>query len=193
MIVANILAVGIAGLLLYALPPVAEPARAAAGTRIPDSEQALWPAPRLALEEVPAPRVLADKSLPQPATCPALRHDRRLRFLVIADLRTAMAPYQRIARRCNADLDFRFYPTGGLAPKGIQDGVPRIHTLAHTNDEYIEASNNPLASEVGARMLDQIKAALAAAPDRYNVVFLNETVPEFAGLLENYMRRDEAR
>jgi hypothetical protein len=109
-----------------------------------EGELAGWPAPRLSLEDVPAPRVPASEDLPPPATWPILRHDRRLRILVLTNVTTGVADYQRIARRCNAEMDFCFYPLKGLA--GGTGADWRI--MAHTNDQWIEGKKNPSPEEV---------------------------------------------
>ncbi len=141
-------------------------------------------APRFSLDDVPAPGVPGAEELPAPATWPALRHDRRLRMLVIASFNSAVASYQRIARRCNADVDFRFYPRTGLS-----GGTgPSWQIMAHTNDQWIEGKKKPSPEEVTDRLLQQIREALAAAPDRYDVVFVSEVSEIINDQLLAYMR-----
>lgn len=122
--------------------------------------------PRLALEEVPtvtAPAV----GLPAPATWPILRHEQRLRFLAALDLQQPAAAYQRIARRCHAALDLIF--TAGSGPKPDE-----ITTLAHTNDQWIEAHDRPWGKEVADRASRMLQETLASAAGRYDVILLDE-------------------
>lgn len=81
-------------------------------------------APPLALEPVPA-SVRSTEGLPAPTAWPMARHERRLRFLAILDLRTHAAPYQRIARRCNAGLELTFIAPGGKdgTDRGLQGAI----------------------------------------------------------------------
>ncbi|MCX7934040.1 MAG: beta-galactosidase, partial [Planctomycetota bacterium] len=131
------------------------------------------------LESVPAPLAPGDK-LPLPATWPALRHERRLRFLGIISLQYsyAAASLQRIARRCNASLDFVFT---------VDDRGPTpddITTLAHTNDQWIEAKDNPSVAEVAEKAAQVRRETLAAASGLYDVVFSWRAYEELAAYVE---------
>jgi hypothetical protein len=114
------------------------------------------------LEEVPTLAAPVE-GLPAPATWPVLRHERRLRMLAVVGIQQAAAPFQRIARRCNASLDLILaVDTGGGTPDDIT-------TMAHTNDQWIEANKNPSVKKV-ADYADRVRhEALAAAAGRYEI------------------------
>jgi hypothetical protein len=139
------------------------------GTRASASDApALEPIPTLA-----APTT----GLPAPATWPVLRHERRLRFLAVLQQREHAAPYQRIARRCNAALELGFQPSEG------KQGPDPINTLSHTNDKWIEASKDPSAQEVADHATVRLRETLAAGT--YDVVFCKQLLPE----LSEYVQR----
>jgi len=107
------------------------------------------------LEMLPAPSA-PTTGLPAPATWPVLRHERRLRFLAVLQQREHAAPYQRIARRCNAALELSFQPSEG------KHGPDPINTLSHTNDKWIEVSKDPSAQEVADHAKARLRERLAA-------------------------------
>ncbi len=155
-----------------------------------EGESFLWPAPRLSLEQVPAPATPEMESLPRPATWPILRHRRRLRILVIMQFDGPGAIYQRIARRCNADVDFRFYPRGGMTPKMV-DGLGDLHLMAHISDHTPNPKNqkNPSAEEVSKRLHEHILETLEAAPGRYDAVFVEKPGKIVDTALLKYMQK----
>lgn len=133
-------------------------------------------APLLSLEAVPL-MVAPATSLPAPATWPMGRHERRLRFFAVLDLRERAAPYQRIARRCNAGLELAF-----LAP-GSDRGTDAILTLSHTHDKWIEAAKDPSPNEVAEVALQQVRDALAGG--KYDVVFSEKAMPELEAFVKS--------
>jgi len=129
------------------------------------------------LEEVPTLAAPVE-GLPAPATWPVRRYERRLRMLAVIGLQHAAAPFQRIARRCHASLDLIVaVDTGGGTPDDIT-------TLAHTNDQWIEAKEKPSVKEV-ADHADRVRQeVLASAAGRYDVIFCSQPRPELAAYAE---------
>lgn len=119
--------------------------------------------PLLALDEVPAASA-PTAGLPVPATWPVLRHERCLRILAVLDLQGPAAAYQWIARRCQAVLDLVFTAGSGPTPD-------EITTLAHTNDQWIEAKDRPSAEEVADRAGPILQDTVASAAGRYEAIF----------------------
>jgi len=126
------------------------------------------------LENIPSPAAVSD-NLPLPATWPAMRHDRRLRLLlIIHNWWHAASAYQRIARRCGAALDL-------VVLGDIRDD---ISTLAHTNDQWIEAREQPSVTEVTEQAERMCKEALADASSRYDVIFCSSPRPDLLPFVE---------
>lgn len=93
--------------------------------------------------------VLADRELPEPARWPALRYERPLRMLVVAEKRHAMSAYRRIALRLRSRVDYCYV--------GVDDMVEY-----HVNDKWIEPKDQPTRDELA-------KAVLASAVRRTQV------------------------
>ena len=90
--------------------------------------------------DVPSP-VLAGHDLPEPGRWPALRYERPLRMLVVADKRQAMSAYRRIALRLHSRVDYCYV--------GVDDMVEY-----HVNDKWIEPKDQPTRDELAKAVLE---------------------------------------
>jgi len=102
--------------------------------------------------EIPQPEA-GRRDWPAAAVWPAMRHQRPLRLLVVAEKRNAMGPYQRIARRLRATLRFVYV--------GVSDLVEY-----HVNDKWIEPKENPKREELRQAILAAALEALAVRDGR---------------------------
>jgi hypothetical protein len=92
------------------------------------------------VDDVPGP-VLDGRDLPEAAAWPALRYERPLRILVVAEKRQAMSAYRRISLRLRSRVDYCYV--------GVDDMVEY-----HVNDKWIEPKDQPTRDELAKTVLE---------------------------------------